>query len=138
MIEYFFHPDFVPAVKCGTKHLTIRQSHKGAMPGEKGVLLIDGMGYEDRIAEVTITNVDPLKMWRDETGAVRITLWNIYISNEAILDLARNDGFPDEQAMCSWFEKKYGLPFSGYLHIWEAPHIMQALEKIARVAEAQR
>lgn len=33
--------------------------------------------------------------------------------------LARDDGFDNGEQMVEWFAEQYGLPFSGYLHLWE-------------------
>ncbi len=59
-----------------------------------------------------------LKVERIKIMANRIIVDGLFLLTEQAEDLARADGFDSLWDMREWFEKQYGLPFTGVIIKW--------------------
>lgn len=119
---------FTDKVAAREKRMTIRRAAR-AKPGDK-LQLYTGMRtkacrklvdddatceavFSIKIAESGIT-LRPSHPWHAERTVI--------LGNDPIIDKwARADGFTDWPSMRDWFAEKYGLPFTGYAHMWGWP-----------------
>ena len=120
---------FVDKVEARTKRMTIRKTAR-AKPGDK-LQLYTGMRTkacrklvdEDATCEA----VFPIRLGSDGIVLSPDHPWHenrrkIESGDPLIDEWARADGFDDWPAMRDWFAEKYGLPFTGYAHVWEWPN----------------
>lgn len=121
MPAYNFQKQFAPLVESGQKLCTIRQTDKGAKVGDTAYLYYAQRTKQCRkLGEGTITSVVPITLWIDQLINPRVkgTLPSGHIIDISADDVAKQDGFQTVEEMFSFFAKKYGLPFNGFLHTW--------------------
>ena len=107
-----FYDQFVPDVKSGRKLSTIRSEKKGEV--DDTVELFDTSG--NMIGEGVLTVILPIKICGEVTAINR----NIYLNGgKDTTEIAISEGFKNFEEMKTWFDNQYGLPFSGWLHVWE-------------------
>ena len=117
-----FHSEFAPLVESGQKPHTIRARRidgRDPLPGDMLHLYHRKRGRpasllrrEPCIYTVEVT-IQP------SAGKVhQVLLGGRLIDQAAIEALARVDGFVDSNAFVQFFEKTYGLPFTGLLIGW--------------------
>jgi hypothetical protein len=133
MVAYSFAPQFVDAIRNGTKCQTIRPigKRRHARPGEP-VQLYTGM----RTAKCSkIVETDPIctgchkiaiEIVQAKPTAQNIAheITEILIDGQAVdeSDIAWADGFDDVDEMAKWFGDQYGVgTFVGVMITWEAP-----------------
>ena len=131
MPAYNFQTRFADLVQSGKKRQTIRQANRGAYPGATAYLFTGQRTKQCRkLGEGRVTGVWPIEIGRHACGEPyasilysKLEYKNIVPSSHLVhsdLDkLAKEDGFTTGEEMVTWFEARYGLPFSGFLHQWE-------------------
>ena len=110
---------FVDKVAAREKRRTIRKSARCKV-GDK-IQLYTGMRTKSCRklveADAVCTRVAPIKIVSDD-----FLLCHGYGQTpNAREGLAKLDGFTSYKEMADWFDEKYGLPFEGYLHVWNWP-----------------
>ena len=119
MPAYNFMARFAPLVESGEKCQTIRQTDKGAKPGDTAYLYTGQRTKQCRkLGEGMILSVLPIKIARLSLGEPYAAT-TTYLVGDRLDDFSKADGFAGGEEMVAWFEKQYGLPFFGYLHQWE-------------------
>ena len=143
MLTINFMPRFVPAVENGldilagreprhpgvrTKFQTIRRYRKDGKDPEPGDwrALWTGMRTKQcrKLGEVVCTSVEPVKIGgpsADDNAGTPIVGWLIGSTLSNLDAFARRDGLTDFAEMVEFFNRLYGLPFSGVLIRWDAP-----------------
>ena len=123
MVAYNFKPEFVDAIKAGTKSQTIRPigKRRHVKPGERMQLFMNP--YRKSMCKIiedpVCVSVDLVHICRNDFGApwMRITsfadgcstaMWEDEMGDDALAD-----GFPDVESFIAFFEDTYGLPFEG-------------------------
>lgn len=105
---------FAPAVRRGDKRRTIRRSRKGDVGGK--LQLYTGMRTKScrKLGDAICTAITRVTIAKNHLllGAEKIT------ASRQLNAFARKDGHPDWTSLAAWFDKRYGLPFKGYLHEW--------------------
>lgn len=124
MPAYNFMARFAPLVESGEKRQTIRQTDKGAKPGDTAYLYTGQRTKQCRkLGEGLILSVLPIEIGKHACGEPYATVTDgmklMHIVHEDFYGLAIADGFANGEEMVAWFEARYGLPFLGYLHEWE-------------------
>ena len=107
-----FYDRFVPSVYEGRKLSSIRRDKKGEVGDD--VLLTDTEG--NKIRDGVFTEI--IETFVDNNSIVIYGIENITDKQE-LDDFANEDGFANFEEMKTWFDRLYGLPFSGWLHVWE-------------------
>jgi len=120
MPAYTFQGRFAELVRTGQKQQTFRSSDKGAEPGMYAYLYSD----EGLLEIGTIKEVLPLELGRHSGNEPYGYLTNpngeqTFLINNDLEAFAMLDGFNDAEELMDLAQKQYGLPFKGYLHIWE-------------------
>ena len=115
MPAFNFKPQFAPLVESGQKTQTIRRTKRGNV-GDTAYLKTGqrtkdcrslGEGVLTKVYELSITEIGVFVEFGAETTALSFD------------EFARADGFKNYEEMKTWFDRLYGLPFSGWLHVWE-------------------
>lgn len=109
-----FSPRFAPAVRRGDKRRTIRRKQKGKVGGK--LQLYTGMRTKScrKLGDAVCTSINSVVI-----AEKTLTLAGKKITAAARLKtFAQKDGHDDWASLTGWFEKRYGLPFKGYLHEW--------------------
>ena len=125
MPAYNFKPQFAPLVESGQKRQTIRQSDKGAARGATAYLYTgQRTAHCRKIGEGMITDVLPIEIGRHACSEPYASITErdgrrTHLVHKNLDALARDDGFANGKEMAEWFATQYGLPFIGYLHLWE-------------------
>jgi len=124
MPAYNFMERFAPLVESGEKRQTIRQTDKGAKPGDTAYLYTGQHTKQCRkLGEGLILSVLPIEIARLSLGepyaAIGVMPSTTYLAGERLDYFSKADGFSGGEEMVAWFEKQYGLPFFGYLHEWK-------------------
>ncbi len=133
MVAYSFAPQFIDAIRSGTKCQTIRPigKRRHARTGEP-VQLYTGMRTPtcskivetDPICtgchkiEIEIESFEPVP------GAQAFCIQSIKIDGQSVdeSDVAWADGFDDVDEMAQWFGNQYGVgTFVGVMITWEGP-----------------
>jgi len=101
---------FVDKVEAREKRMTIRKTARGKV-GDK-VQLYTGMRTSNCRKLIkddpVLTDIFPIEINSNGT-----------FYNHPIEYLYQKDGFRDLADFLNFFNKTYGLPFSGFVHIWE-------------------
>jgi len=117
MVAINFQTGFVPKILAGQKSQTIRRSQK-AKAGDK-LQLYTGQRTKAcrKIADAVCTISYPLTIYPE---TVHFQGGQFHRLREAVhLDrFAQADGFESWEELVAFFEKQYGLPFSGWLIEW--------------------
>lgn len=124
MPAYNFMPQFSILVETGAKTMTIRKTDRGAKPGDIAFLYTGQRTKSCRLlGKGIITHVNQVKICRRANGTPYVTV--ITGSGKKTqfkagwLDvLAHCEGFDCGEDFVRWFDRKYGLPFDGFLHVW--------------------
>jgi len=125
MPAYNFIERFAPLVESGEKRQTIRQTDKGAKPGDTAYLYTGQRTKQCRkLGEGTITGVREIEIMKSYYGEIWALIampngHSVAIKKHGLNTLAKADGFANGEEMVAWFEQRYGLPFYGFLHEWE-------------------
>jgi hypothetical protein len=125
MPAYNFMARFATLVESGEKRQTIRQTDKGAKPGDTAYLYTGQRTKQCRkLGEGRITAVLEILISRFDDGiffarVMQINETQVWLVGKELDSLAIADGFSGGEEMVAWFEKQYGLPFFGYLHEWK-------------------
>lgn len=123
MVAFNF-TQFVDKVENRTKCRTIRKTKRGDVG--QSVQLYTGMRTKacrklvEEDAQLII--VEPITIFVDEISGV--SWWNRH-------RFAQLDGFETFQEFREFFKSTYGLPFSGWLHVWYWPEGEDAAADIA-------
>ena len=121
MPAYNFMERFATLVESGQKKQTIRKNDRDAKVGDTAYLYTGQRTKRcRRIGESIIAGVYPI----DSTPEIGPYIVIKYNENNSvhIIDVekfAEADGFNSADEMLSFFDQKYGIPFYGYLHVWE-------------------
>lgn len=126
---------FLDQVKTRQKRRTIRKTARCKV-GDN-IQLYHGMRTKAcaKLVEqdAVCTAIVPIEITRGKNreGRLKIT-WPEGIDKHLVFpgglnacdvdSFARLDGFPDWPAMKQFFDETYGLPFKGFLHIWDWPN----------------
>jgi hypothetical protein len=125
MPAYNFQSRFAPLVESGQKRQTIRQTAKGAMRGATAFLYTgQRTAHCRKLGEGTITDVLPIEIGRHACSEPYANITErdgkqTHLAHEHLDALARDDGFVNGEEMADWFDAWYGLPFTGFLHMWQ-------------------
>lgn len=124
MPAYNFNARFADLVETGTKCQTIRRTDRGAKRGATAYLYTGQRTKHCRnLGRGTITDVFKIEIGRNGCGEPYAEIIG-YVGTRTHLvhgdldSFAHADGFTDKEAMIEWFDRLYGLPFNGYLHLW--------------------
>lgn len=119
MVAYNFQTRFSDAVASGQKRQTIRAQRKDgrhAKPGDR-MQLYTGMRTKSCRKLIdpdpVCAHVETIKI---DAKGVRREDGSAFMNPDT---LARWDGFADFAEMAVWFDKTYGLPFTGILIQWD-------------------
>ena len=106
---------FIDKVEAREKRMTIRKTKRGNV-GDK-VQLYTGMRTKAcrKLVEEdpVLIRVEPIVIAENKIGGVA---WG----NQH--HLAKKDGFDTLAAFRDYFRQTYGLPFTGFVHVWEWPN----------------
>ncbi len=118
MPAFNFKPQFAPLVESGKKTQTIRRTKRGNV-GDTAYLKIGQRTKDCRaLGEGILTEVKSIEIHDKKIVADGVPIEGI----GALNDFAISDGFDNFFDMKNWFSNQYGLPFSGWLHVWELKH----------------
>lgn len=125
MPAYNFMPQFASLVENGEKTMTIRKTDRGAKPGDTAFLYTGQRTKSCRLlGKGTIVHVNRVKIGRMSNGQPYADV--ISGSGKTArfergwLDVfAHCEGFASGEEFVVWFDRKYGLPFHGFVHAWE-------------------
>lgn len=118
-----FSPDFIPLVESGAKPHTVRAYRRDGRDPLPGDMLHLYGGW--RTEAVRLLRREACEFAIDI--AIQASAGNVHhillggrpLAQNDIEMLARVDGFMDGAAFVEFFEKTYGLPFTGLLIGWE-------------------
>jgi hypothetical protein len=121
MPSFNFQKQFVPAISDGTKSGTIRQTQR-CKPGDT-MFLFTGLRTKKCnrlrtvpcVAVLKVTVPDMFK--KGTTATISLNDQRLSLFTEA--DFVKADGFPNSYSFYEFFQKQYGLPFTGYWHVWD-------------------
>lgn len=119
MVAFNFKKDFVPKILAGDKCSTIR-SQKRCKVGQSMHLFT---GQRTKACQRLLTTKC--------IGGGAITIdqhsWAITCSEGTLRPTGKTlhgqEGFPNLQAMIDFFDKQYGLPYTGYIHVWQPAEV---------------
>lgn len=109
-----FSRQFARPVRLGEKRRTIRRTKRCEKGGK--LQFYTGMRTKScrKLGDGICTGVTPVKIHENF-----LILEKKKITAAAVLkNFAVRDGHESWQSLTEWFEKRYGLPFSGWLHEW--------------------
>ena len=116
---------FTDKVAAREKRMTIRKTAR-AKPGDR-IQLYTGMRtkacrklVEDAVCEAVVEVTITESGMSTRVGSFK-TLSSVVTELTDLDGAAQRDGFQDWPAMRDWFADKYGLPFTGYAHLWHWP-----------------
>ncbi len=120
MPAFSFKDRYVDAVVSGVKTTTIRKNHRGD-PGDIAYLFARGRTKNClRIGEYPLISVERFRITIEDYSPV---FWvketKIPIHTTEAAELARRDGFRNQQDLALFFSSEHGLPFSGFIYRWE-------------------
>lgn len=126
MPSFNFKPEFVPDILANKKGGTIRMTQR-CKPGQT-MFLFTGMRTKKckRIGTKPCVGVMPIQV----TESRFLLLNGVYLGLQDSNDFAKADGFRDLDAFFKFFENQYGLPYSGWWHVWDA----KLYERFLRIA----
>lgn len=110
-----FKPEFAKLIRTGKKKQTIRQERKNPIKPGDTLQLYTGLRTKQAKKIKTVTCKDVTKIIIVEHGVILVPPAPTDIIIEK---LWREDGFPNFQAFIEFFDKFYGLPFTGVLIRW--------------------
>lgn len=125
VVRYLFDAPFVSDVEAGRKRRTIRRSDKGARPGVRIELLTsDGLDQRRLLGTGVLVSVTPVRIERGGAGHIQVEIGTSggaqsRLTGAAVELFAAEDGFASATDMVAWFDRRYGVPFTGFLHEWE-------------------
>lgn len=107
---------FTDRVADGRKRQTIRAWRK--RPIRVGDVLFHYSGMRTKFCrklrpDTICKSADPITIDYD-----RVNIKGVDLSGFEIIDLARNDGFPDVTDFFNYFHKTHGFPFLGQVITW--------------------
>lgn len=117
MTAFNFKPEFVPLIESGQKRSTIRSTRR-CSPGDIMQLYTGQRTKQCRkimdalcigVAEIEINDSDIWRLPKPADGKVFVNP-----------RLSHQEGFLNECEMLDFFRRQYGLPYRGWLHVWEA------------------
>lgn len=111
-----FQKQFIDLIVSGEKRQTVRPIRKNPIKTGDTLMLYVGMRTKQcrKLREVVCKEVLPIQI----SLYGQIFLDEEYLSLDNIIDLARADGFCVTLNFFEFFNKQYGLPFSGALIRW--------------------
>jgi hypothetical protein len=117
-----FHSEFAPLVESGQKPHTIRARRvdgRDPLPGDMLHLYSRKCRGRARLLrrEPCIYSVE-VTIQQSAGNVHHVLLGGRLIDQDAVEALARVDGFSDGSAFVRFFDKTYGLPFTGVLIGW--------------------
>lgn len=133
MPAYNFQKQFADLVESGQKLQTIRKSRKRAKVGDTAYLYTGQRTDQCRkLGHGIITDIYPIEIGFLSHGdssdpgdpyALIVFMEDGKLITDLFVDgglddLAKLDGFTSGAEMIEWFDKLYGLPFTGFLHQW--------------------
>lgn len=113
-MEYFkFNEEFFLGIQVGEKNSTIRQT-KRCKVGDTISLIV----AKNRVKETTCIGTASFCITEDELWVMSKASQKgtLYPKNQP---LHEQEGFKNMDAFMDFFREQYGLPFNGYLHVWE-------------------
>jgi len=125
VVRYLFDAAFVADVEAGRKRRTIRRSDKGARPGMRIELLTSDESDRRRLLGTgVLVSVTPVRIERGGAGHIQVEIGTpggaqSRLTGAAVELFAAEDGFASATDMVAWFDRRYGVPFTGFLHEWE-------------------
>ena len=124
VVRYLFDAPFVSDVEAGRKRRTIRRSDKGARPGMRIELLTaDEPDRRRLLGTGVLVSVTPVRIERGRAEQAQVVIGTpggaqSRLAGAAVELFAAEDGFASAAAMVEWFDRRYGMPFIGFLHEW--------------------
>ena len=114
MPSFSFQLRFATEIASGKKGGTIR-STKRCKPGQT-MFLFTGLRTKqsNRIGTKPCVGVVPVTL-----GLYHIYLDGLQLSKDECIEFAKADGFKDLDVFFDFFEDHYGLPYSGFWHVWD-------------------
>jgi hypothetical protein len=119
-----FKPQFAEAVRSGAKSQTVRPTPK-RRPEEGDRISLrawTGRPYNSKqevLREAEIIEVTDIAIYGDSIH-LTTNFWERRLTSEEREAFARADGFPDFEALATWFHETHDLPFHGILIQWDA------------------
>jgi len=113
-----FKVQFAPAVESGEKTQTIRKVSKRPIRAGDTLYLKAGMRTKHcrSLGTATYTTVTPIKIY---PVMVQLGEQVLMRSSAQTIKLAKLDGFEDFDSFASFFQRQYGLPFTGVVIAWK-------------------
>lgn len=113
MVAINFKTEFVGKILSGEKNCTIRATAR-CKPGDT-IQLYAGMRTKNcrKLAEARCLCIYEINIAETEVSL------NLVAHKLNLKEIYQQDGFETQAAMIQFFKKLYGLPFKGYLIIWE-------------------
>lgn len=123
MPAFNFHQRFADDVECGRKQQTVRTTRRGKV-GDTAYLYTGQRTTKCRkLGEAPLIQVTPIEINRIEgNGEPVIVIDGAWLVHQEAEFFARADGFDFAEQMVDWFDNTHGgLPFKGWLHVWQLP-----------------
>ncbi|AWI78616.1 hypothetical protein CEW87_04105 [Parazoarcus communis] len=122
MPSFNFKPQFCAAIRSGHKRQTIRARGKRPAPAVGQIAhLYAGLGTlaVSHLGEHPITSVEDIQI-STRNNTVRMVRGNAWydLEEDAVEQLANDDGFNSAAEFFAFFKDEFGPTFSGYLIKW--------------------
>lgn len=116
MPAFSFKPEFADKIESGQKLSTIRQTQRCKV-GDTMYLYVGMRTKKCRLLK---------KATCIGTGEITITerdIWKIYKTRGEVkhkgMFLHEQEGFKNAREFFNFFKSHYGLPFTGWIHVWD-------------------
>lgn len=135
MVAYNFQNEFTPSIEAGTKQSTIRPDGKRrhAQAGEE-LQLYTGMRSPDCRLLMRVPCLWSIPIEIHARGVIADGVFKV--NPDYYRTLAAIEGFASFGNLQAWFDRRYGLPATGFTQIrWEPEKALSAPETAAEVAQ---
>jgi hypothetical protein len=118
MVAFNFKSQFADDVEYGIKKQTIRQKRR-CRPGDDLQLYTGQRTTKCRkLRDAVCRSTDEISIAM-HTGSVCVRINGDLLHSDAARVIACADGFDSVTSFAEFFDKEYGLPFSGWLIRWD-------------------
>ena len=119
-----FHPRQAPMLELGRIPSAIRPRRTDTLAPQPGDLLYLYVGLNTPAGRLVRTEmcefVADITIFKPIGPTYQVMVGSEMLDNKRLLDLAKSNGFQDDDSMIRYFDKLYGLPFQGSLLGWSA------------------
>lgn len=118
MVAFNFKKDFAPKILIGEKTSTIRSKQRCKVGDTMHLFTGQRTKACKRLMTTTCVGVGRITI-NKYTWALHEFEGELYTREHEVL--SAQEGFENLQAMLDFFDKQYGLPYTGYIHVWQPP-----------------